>query len=260
MSSPVNQIRNGFAAISAARTGEGIRDAYADFHRLLEAEKPEPETIMSASRQNERALQATRQVRVRSEYENGQPIHETFRGSGIIVVGNKDGELLATGYAKDLEDRDRVDEAYRETFGPYQRVGLRKAAQAAMLHALGYGDLDEVRQYILLQTILESEELAEGRHYAGYSTGRSLVVGASGMLATDAVLHEARQRPWFPDYLEDAWSRGEIESPASIDVLAGWFDHIAAQDTITIARQDAGRFMARALFPNALQREHMNLS
>lgn len=258
------QIKVGLSSIAEARTHEDAKSAYADFHQLLEAEKPEPHTIIAASRQEDRVLKAIAKARSSTTYQRrGDQVGygRVFQGSGIVVVGSKEGDLLAVSYQTDPSGNDPVDEAYREDFGPYQRVGLRKAAQALLLHGLGLAEVNFQAQYAHVQGVL-MEKLGEtNRHYMGYNTGNGLAVGASGMLADNGVIAHARTMPWHDRYVDDALRNGELESPSSLDMLAGWFDHKAAEATVAkMSNSEPGLFLFDNLYPPESVVTYVNLS
>lgn len=190
--SEVRQLKDGYADIALAKNGGDAVKAYKEFHLMLEETKPGVDMVTSvAVKPDVLALKAIERVRSGQVYPEGG----YFRGSGIIIVGDSDGEILAASY-QDYED------PVAKHYGNYQYVALRKTGLAAMIGKLGIIPGFGNDNYMRIQRILEANELSQTHapHHLGYAavppvgTSRFLTAGASGMLPTPAIAKQTSQQ------------------------------------------------------------------
>ena len=213
------EIKKGYKAITSASAADKPA-AYVEFHQFINENDLAVDEIEAASKQNKSVLSAAQNVR-RSTLYVGLDKTNLLRGSGMIVIGDHSGNILAADYALDENDRDLVAEKYPG----YQKVALKKLAQAALLGDAGLDNI--VQQYQKLQEILEEYGLTnpgEPSHHLGYAANVSLTAGVSGMLPSEAMAAEL-VRLSSAITLSD-WRRGWVDW--QYDEQAGFMDLIVA--------------------------------
>ncbi|HXY18154.1 MAG TPA: hypothetical protein VEH48_01895 [Candidatus Nitrosopolaris sp.] len=218
------EIKSGYAAIAKASSDSDRVKAYAEFHRQLDGAKISVDDIEGASRQSGTIFEATKAARDK-KVRIKRGTKRLLRGSGIIVVGSYDGDILAADYHRDLENEDLVANKYPG----YQKIAVRKIGQALLLGSVNAKSV--VNQYHRLQEMLVESGLTETSappHHLGYAGGHGLTVGASGMLPTDEVaaelsellapeLVEGYRRRWV-DWKHDEFA-GAIDLAAADHVI-----------------------------------------
>lgn len=221
-------LRRGYASIATAASETDAVSAYKEFHLLLEELQPDADTVLSAATQKFKLLQIINSVRA-GEIKRPASTLRYFIGTGIMLVGHSNGEILAGSYKGE-------NDIVAEHHGSYQYVALRKLGQAALLGHTEIGYAPSQEAYQRLQMILEEASLSipQWPHHLGYalsriSAGDFLTAAASGMLPTDgiaqtiakdypATMATGRLRGWY-DWAEDE-SAGLHDAVAAASVLA----------------------------------------
>lgn len=259
MTKESQDIRTKYMAICTYRQDADNVKAYSEFDEMLHQMQPEPETLVAAAKNHNRDMHAIELARNTELSFTEDGVNRLFHGSGIIMLGSATtGELLAADYQLDANGKDKVDEIFRPFFGPYQRVAALKLGQAALLFKLGAAGRPIEQQYELMQSVIEAEQLNVTRHYSGYANSRAgIVSGASGMLPSIFMAERVSHEQWFQYYVADAIALNELESAADINALAGWWDYVAANITLSEKLREPIR---DNLYPSATHIEQMNLS
>lgn len=255
MSSTADKIRNSYADLCRQKGLADTIRAYVDLHAMLAETKPEVGDIATASRQDERVLEAIARARGR---HIGKTTNRLFRGSGLIVIGSPT-ELLGAGYATDDLGIDLVDSKYREDDGSYYGAAVKKVAQARTLKKLDSTLWVSTGQYGFMQALLEDSGLIVGRHRIGYAAmdATDLVAGSTGMLPSPELFEELETKVWYPEYVAESVRREELDSINSIDRFGGWFDKTASMEAL--CQYVTGQRAPIYTEPQPLDRELMNL-
>lgn len=253
-----------FRAIRAAYDGIFTKGdfvgPFAEFYSLVKAAKPEPEAMASPdlSRQDAGALRAIQGVRSVRTYMRGESCGPYFRGSGIVVVGDRDG-IVAVDYQAPKGD------PVADRYGNYPHVALVKAGIGAL--SLRLGGEPVAKQYDKVEEVLVSTGIktaTDPPHHLGYAyrsptpfsaQSQPLIAGASGMLPGYFLAFNPRLLT--PSQLahdqEQGWVKPrDPDHPlvADIDELAGYHDLVAADSalgTLVAGQTTMATFDARKL-------------
>lgn len=237
--SVIKKIEQGFASITGAASATDAEKAYVAYHKMLDEEKPSADDLASLGSPVTVAHWAGEKVRRGLAFDDHRTqegkIYPYMRGSGAIVLGTSEGQILHFSYKG--EGSDPVADKY----GPYQHVAVRKLGQGALL--AGMGIFDELAQYRELERILIENGLKvadSAPHHLGYAAlalegGAGFVVaGASGMLPHEHLQSSLREQ--FAEHLEDAYKNGWLDWDG--DEFAGFHDYATASAALhTLAHQ-----------------------
>jgi hypothetical protein len=219
------EIKSGYKSIATAQGQDKVK-AYTEYHQFLNEAEISVEDIQAASSDMNTAVQIIEESR-RKRITIGSSKTKLLRGSGIVVMGDRFGDILAASYLTEANGEDLVAKQYPG----YQKVALRKMGQAAMVGNVNATQSMLRGKYRLLQEILLEAGLLgqdDPPHHLGYAAVHSFMVGASGMLPSDEVAEQLSLE--LAPELEADRSRGWVEWPH--DEFAGAIDLAVADDVL----------------------------